>query len=47
MEMTNDRGLVQHVIGATHVCGHTLDVFISRGNSPIPRGTPSIEDSHI
>ena len=47
IEMLNDRGLVQHVIGATHVSGHTLDVIISRDNSPILIGTPSIEDSHI
>jgi hypothetical protein len=30
IEMLSDRGLVQHVIGATHVSGHTLDVIISR-----------------
>ena len=47
IEMLNDRGLVQHVIGATHVSGHTLNVIIIRDNSPILIGTPSIEDSHI
>jgi hypothetical protein len=30
-----------------HFSGHTLDVIISRDNSPILIGTPSIEDSHI
>jgi hypothetical protein len=45
--MLSDRGLVQHVIGATHVSGHTLDVIISRDNSHILIGTPSIKDSHI
>jgi hypothetical protein len=47
IEMLGDRGVVQHVIGATHVSGHTLDVIISRDNSHIIIGTPSIEDSHI
>lgn len=47
IEMLIDRGLVQHVISATHVSGHTRDVVISRDNSPILIGTPSIEDSHI
>ena len=47
IEMLNDCGLVQHVIGATHVSGHTLNVIISRHNSPILIGTPSIKDSHI
>jgi hypothetical protein len=45
--MLSDRGLVQHVISATHVSGHTLDVIISRDNSHILIDTTSIEDSHI
>ena len=47
IEMLNDCGLVPHVIDTTHISGHILNVIISRYNSPILIGTPSIEDSHI
>jgi hypothetical protein len=47
IEMLSDRGLVQHVIGATPVSGHTLDVIISRDNSPILIGTSAEYNSVI
>ena len=34
-ETLSDHGLVQHVQGATHNKGHTLDVVITRDNSTI------------
>ena len=37
-------GLLQHVVGATHKKGHTLDVVITLESSPILLGTPSILD---
>ena len=37
-------GLVQHVTGATHIRGHTLDVTITRESSSIIKGSPSIVD---
>ena len=37
-------GLVQHVTGATHIRGHTLDVIITRESSSIIKGSPSIVD---
>jgi hypothetical protein len=35
IETLQDHGLQQHVIGSTHVRGHTLDVVITRENSVI------------
>ncbi|CAG2249591.1 unnamed protein product [Mytilus edulis] len=46
-ESLSDRGLVQQVEGPTHIRGHTLDVIISRENSSILFGEPSIEDTQI
>ncbi|CAG2254533.1 unnamed protein product [Mytilus edulis] len=46
-ESLSDRGLVQQVDGLTHIRGHTLDVIISRENSSILLGEPSIEDTQI
>jgi hypothetical protein len=37
-------GLIQHVTGATHTGGHTLDVVITRDVSCIIHGMPSIVD---
>ena len=37
-------GLIQHVTGATHTGGHTLDVVITRDVSCIIHGMPSILD---
>lgn len=37
-------GLVQHVQGATHVGGHTLDVVITREDSSVIQDVPSILD---
>ncbi|KAK6167120.1 hypothetical protein SNE40_021219 [Patella caerulea] len=42
-ETLTDHGLVQHVVGATHVRGHTLDVIITREDSSILIGVPSVE----
>ncbi|CAC5378779.1 unnamed protein product [Mytilus coruscus] len=46
-ETLSDRGLVQHFVGATHVRGHTLDVIITREDSSIVMGIPSIEELHL
>jgi hypothetical protein len=43
-ETLSDHGLVQHVQGATHNKGHTLDVIITRDNSTIIQTTPSVRD---
>jgi hypothetical protein len=43
-ETLSDHGLVQHVQGATHNKGHTLDVVITRDNSTIMQTTPSVRD---
>jgi hypothetical protein len=43
-ETLSDHGLVQHVHGATHNKGHTLDVVITRDNSTIMQTTPSVRD---
>jgi hypothetical protein len=43
-ETLSDHGLVQHVQGATHNKGHTLDVVITRENSTIMQTTPSVRD---
>ncbi|CAG2225152.1 unnamed protein product [Mytilus edulis] len=46
-ETLSDRGLVQHVFGAFRVTGHTLDVIITREDSSIVIGIPSIEELHL
>lgn len=38
---------MQHVVGATHIRGHTLDVFITRDNSSILLDKPSILEPHL
>lgn len=43
-ELLDARGLVQHVTEATHVHGHTLDVVITRENSSVIAGVPSVVD---
>ena len=43
-ETLSDHGLVQHVQGATHNKGHTLDVVITRDNITIMQTTPSVRD---
>jgi hypothetical protein len=35
LDILDEQGFVQHVVGATHIRGHTLDVFITRDNSSI------------
>ena len=47
LETIYDRGLEQHVAGATHAHGHTLDVVISRENSRIIEGIPSVDETPI
>ncbi|XP_078340537.1 uncharacterized protein LOC144627416 [Crassostrea virginica] len=47
LESLEEHGLSQHVIGKTHVHGHTLDVLITRENSSILSETPSIQDPHL
>ena len=44
LETLEIHGLSQHVVGATHNRGHTLDVLITRNSSYILKGTPEIED---
>ncbi|XP_061194315.1 uncharacterized protein LOC133202489 [Saccostrea echinata] len=39
-----EHGLSQHVVGATHTKGHTLDVLITRKASSLLRGLPTIQD---
>ena len=43
-ETLSDHGLAQHVNGATHNKGHTLDVIITRENSKIVQITPCVKD---
>lgn len=40
----DEHGLMQHVKGATHVHGHTLDLIITRNSSHILRSVPTIQD---
>lgn len=39
-----EHGLLQHVVGATHTKGHTLDVLITRNTSSVLGGLPTIQD---
>ena len=36
------RGLVQHVVAASHKMGHTLDMEITRDSSPLLAETPTV-----
>lgn len=36
-----EHGLLQHVVGATHTKGHTLDVLITRNTSSVLGGLPT------
>ena len=47
LQCKNDRVLEQHVVGATHARGHTLDIVIRRENSRIIAGIPSVEETPI
>lgn len=40
----DEHGLTQHVKGATHVHGHTLDLIITGNSSHILRSVPTIQD---
>jgi hypothetical protein len=33
LDILDEQGFVQHVVGATHIRGYTLDFFITRDNS--------------
>ena len=44
LDILADHNLIQHVQGATHNRGHTLDVVITRENSPIFLDAPFIQD---
>ena len=44
LDILADHNLIQHVQGATHNRGHTLDVVITRENSPILLDAPLIQD---
>ncbi|VDI33663.1 Hypothetical predicted protein [Mytilus galloprovincialis] len=46
-ETISDHGLVQHLVGASHIRGNTLDVIICRENCSILARVPSIEDMRI
>ena len=47
LDILDEQGFVQHVVGATHIRGHTLDVFITRDNSSILLDNPSILEPHL
>ena len=47
LQILSEHGLLQHVSGPTHVHGHTLDVLITRENSSLLLGLPSIRDPCI
>ncbi len=47
LDILDEQGFVQHVVGATHIRGHTLDVFITRDNSSILLDKPSILHPHL
>lgn len=47
LQILSEHGLLQHVSGPTHVHGHTLDVLITRENSSLLMGLPSIRDPCI
>lgn len=44
INILNSHGLFQHVVGATHKKGHTLDVVITMESSSILLATPSVLD---
>ena len=43
-EQLDAHGLMQHVTGATHTSGHTLDMVINHDTSSIIQGMASIAD---
>ena len=47
LDILDEQGFVQHVVGATHIRGYTLDVFITRDNSSILPDKPSILEPHL
>ena len=47
LESLAEQGLSQHVIGKTHVHGHTLGVLITGEKSSILSETTSIQDPHL
>ena len=47
MKRSKDHGLQQHVIGSTHVRGHTLDAVITHENSVILSSIPLIFDPNL
>ncbi|XP_062616025.1 uncharacterized protein LOC134277724 [Saccostrea cucullata] len=46
-ELLTEHGLKQHISDETHRLGHTLDVLITREDSPILQGTPFVADPGI
>jgi hypothetical protein len=42
LEILDEHSLSQHVVGATHVRGHTLDVVIARESSQLLHDRPFI-----
>jgi hypothetical protein len=44
VEIWDEHSLSQHMVGATHVRGHTLDVVIARENSRLLHDRPFIFD---
>jgi hypothetical protein len=44
LEILDEHSLSQHMVGATHVRGHTLDVVIARENSQLLHDRPFIFD---
>ena len=47
LDSIHDRGMIQHVEGATHALGHTQDVVITRENSKLISGKPSVSETPI
>ena len=47
LETLTEHELVQHMRSATHVCGHILDVVITRENCLILFETPLVQDPNL
>ena len=47
LETLTEHELVQHIRSATHVCGHILDVIITREDSLILFETPFVQDPNL
>ena len=47
LNLLNEHGLTQHVTGPTHVCGHTLDVVITRDNSSILQSVLRVDSQYL